>query len=155
MHPACAIRELLFTMWHTNHWPGRKTFSSASQYVIINFVEYLVKITTNPMCQAAECNFIRGFLVVILLWFLSSVILITLLSTWAFLHVLQPYATPLDFFFGFRRICSRCGITWYEIYYRLQRRRAFGGVCGWADTVVLVLNIPVPRCLDETWQRCL
>jgi len=52
MSPVFAIRELLFIKLHTNHCAGSKPFllSSALQYMIINFVEYLAKVTISPAC---------------------------------------------------------------------------------------------------------
>lgn len=63
MHPVFAIRELLFIKLHANHCTGSKPFflGSALQYTIINFVEYLAKVTISLAYQAAESNFVCSF----------------------------------------------------------------------------------------------
>lgn len=63
MHPVFAFRELLFIKLHTNRCTGSKHFllSLALQYMIINFREYLAKVTISPVYQAAESNFVCSF----------------------------------------------------------------------------------------------
>lgn len=127
MHPLFAIRELLFIKSHTNHCPGNKPFflSSALQYMIINFIGYLAKVTVSPMYQAAESNSICS-LDVADPYRVTQHISFPLCSG----AICDPFWYLCRFQQDLFWMCDTMRWDWTELYYRLPSRRAFGGCVG-------------------------